>query len=91
MFAAYLSRLWVSSVCWCRWEPSCREWGCVSALRGTVLSADALAYFGPRPGLAMRRLGTPTEVAAMIVMLASEQAGFITGAHLDINGGFYFS
>lgn len=39
---------------------------------------------------AMRRLGKPSEVASMIAMLASEQAGFITGSHLDINGGFYF-
>lgn len=38
---------------------------------------------------AMRRLGQAEEVAAMIVMLASEQAGFVTGSHLDINGGFY--
>ena len=24
-----------------------------------------------------------------VVMLASEQAGFVTGAHLDANGGYY--
>ena len=37
----------------------------------------------------MRRLGRPGEVAAIIAMLASEQAGFITGSHVDINGGYY--
>lgn len=39
---------------------------------------------------ALRRLGVTEEVSAMAVMLTSEQSGFITGAHLDINGGFYF-
>lgn len=38
----------------------------------------------------LRRLGVTEEVSAMAVMLTSEQSGFITGAHLDINGGFYF-
>ncbi|MDB4876915.1 MAG: NAD(P)-dependent oxidoreductase [Gemmatimonadetes bacterium] len=35
----------------------------------------------------MRRLGTPLEVADLICFAASEQAGYITGASLDINGG----
>jgi 3-oxoacyl-[acyl-carrier protein] reductase len=33
------------------------------------------------------RMGTDAEVAAAIVFLASEEAGYITGAVLDINGG----
>lgn len=37
----------------------------------------------------VRRLGTPEEVAATMVFLAAEEAGFINGAILDINGGFY--
>lgn len=39
---------------------------------------------------AVRRLGHRAEVAAMVTILASEQAAYITGAHLDINGGYYF-
>jgi 3-oxoacyl-[acyl-carrier protein] reductase len=39
---------------------------------------------------AMRRLGRRDELAAMVAMLASEQAGYVTGAHLDVNGGYYF-
>jgi 3-oxoacyl-[acyl-carrier protein] reductase len=35
----------------------------------------------------IQRLGTATEVADLICFLASEQAGYITGAALDINGG----
>jgi hypothetical protein len=38
-----------------RWEPQgCR--GCVGALRGRGVSADAQAYFGPRRGLATGRV-----------------------------------
>lgn len=34
-----------------------------------------------------RRLGTPAEVAAVVVFLASDGAAFITGACIDANGG----
>lgn len=37
----------------------------------------------------VRRLGTTDEVAAAILFLASEEAGFVNGAVIDINGGFY--
>ena len=35
----------------------------------------------------MRRFGTAEEVAATICFLASEEAGYITGEEIDINGG----
>jgi len=34
------------------------------------------------------RLGKPEEVAAAVVFLASDEAGFITGEILDLNGGY---
>ena len=37
------------------------------------------------------RLGTADEAAATVVFLASEEASFITGACLDVNGGFTMS
>jgi 3-oxoacyl-[acyl-carrier protein] reductase len=37
----------------------------------------------------VRRLGTPAEVASAIAYLVSEDAAFINGALLDLNGGFY--
>ena len=35
----------------------------------------------------IHRLGTPEEVAALILFLASDDASYITGATFDINGG----
>jgi 3-oxoacyl-[acyl-carrier protein] reductase len=36
----------------------------------------------------LKRLGKPEDVAAATLFLASEQANFITGEILDVNGGF---
>ena len=33
------------------------------------------------------RLGTPNEVAELVAFLVSDNASYITGASLDINGG----
>jgi NAD(P)-dependent dehydrogenase (short-subunit alcohol dehydrogenase family) len=35
----------------------------------------------------LRRAGQPEEVAATIVFLASDEAGFITGETLGVSGG----
>lgn len=35
----------------------------------------------------LRRVGQPAEVAALAAFLASEQAGYITGANISIDGG----
>ncbi len=37
------------------------------------------------------RMGTGADVAAAIVFLASEEAGYITGHVLDVNGGLYMA
>jgi 3-oxoacyl-[acyl-carrier protein] reductase len=37
----------------------------------------------------LRRIGLPEEVAAAVKFLASEDASYITGAVLDVNGGIY--
>ncbi|MDY6923068.1 MAG: glucose 1-dehydrogenase [Pseudomonadota bacterium] len=42
-------------------------------------------------GTPLRREGTPQEAAAVAVFLASDAAGFMTGANVDVNGGTFFS
>jgi 3-oxoacyl-[acyl-carrier protein] reductase len=37
----------------------------------------------------LKRLGTPEDVAAGVTYLLSEQASYVTGITLDINGGMY--
>ncbi|MBX7249129.1 MAG: acetoacetyl-CoA reductase [Caulobacteraceae bacterium] len=42
-------------------------------------------------GIPVGRMGRPDEVARCVSFLASEEAGFITGATLAVNGGQYLS
>ncbi|HEY1213518.1 MAG TPA: SDR family oxidoreductase, partial [Bryobacteraceae bacterium] len=35
------------------------------------------------------RIGTPDDIASAVRFLVSEEAGFITGHVLDVNGGIY--
>ena len=37
----------------------------------------------------LRRMGEPADVAAAVKFLASEEAGYVTGHVLDVNGGLY--
>jgi len=39
--------------------------------------------------IALKRLGTPDDVAYAVVFLASEQASYITGTVLNVSGGLY--
>lgn len=42
-------------------------------------------------GTPLRREGKPQEAADVAVFLASDAAGFMTGANVDVNGGTFFS
>jgi acetoacetyl-CoA reductase len=43
------------------------------------------------PQIPVGRLGEPEEIARAVVFLAADEAGFVTGACFDINGGHYMS
>jgi len=40
-------------------------------------------------GIPMGRLAKPEEIAAVVGFLASEEAGYITGANISVNGGMH--
>ncbi|MDP9082506.1 MAG: 3-oxoacyl-ACP reductase FabG [Pseudomonadota bacterium] len=48
----------------------------------TAFDADAIANLVP-----MKRAGTPAEVASLVAFLASEEAAYISGQIISINGG----
>ena len=37
----------------------------------------------------VRRAGTPEDIAAACAFLCSEDAGYITGQQINVNGGWY--
>jgi 3-oxoacyl-[acyl-carrier protein] reductase len=47
------------------------------------------AYDANIAAIVLHRVGKPEEVASLVSYLASEDAGFITGAVININGGMY--
>ena len=48
---------------------------------------DAEALRGYAEGVPLRRQGTPEDVAAAVVYLASDAANFVTGQRIAVNGG----
>ena len=42
-------------------------------------------------GIPAGRLGEPQEVARCVAFLAADEAGFITGATLSVNGGAHMA
>ena len=42
-------------------------------------------------GIPIGRLAQPEEIASLVAFLTSEEAGYITGANIAINGGMYMS
>lgn len=64
---------------------NCVAPGVIATPMNADLTSDDLAVLAEETPLG--RLGTPEEIAATIVFLASKNAGFITGQVLGVNGG----
>ena len=50
------------------------------------LSDEALAV--TKRNIPLRRFGTAVDIAEATVFLASDSAGFISGQHLNVDGGY---
>ncbi|PHV21733.1 beta-ketoacyl-ACP reductase [Janthinobacterium sp. BJB446] len=57
----------------------------VTAVPAEILETKIL------PEIPLGRLGEPDEVAALVAYLASDEAAFVTGANIAINGGQHMS
>ena len=53
----------------------------VTAIPKEILDSKIL------PQIPVGRLGEPDEVAGLIIYLCSDEAAFVTGANISINGG----
>ena len=56
--------------------------GIIAAGMGARLDAARIAALVP-----MKRAGSPRDVAALVSFLASEEAGYISGQVISVNGG----
>ena len=65
-------------------SPGYVETDMVKAIRKDVL--DKLIA-----GIPIGRLAQPEEIASLVAFLTSEEAGYITGANIAINGGMYMA
>jgi len=59
--------------------------GYISTAMTDVLSAEVKAEFNRQ--IPLGRMGTATDVANAVLFLASEEAGYMTGQVLSVNGG----
>jgi 3-oxoacyl-[acyl-carrier protein] reductase len=66
---------------------NCIAPGRIESPMQAVAGEDATREYVTR--IPVGRIGTAGDIAATVAFLASEEAGFITGATIDVNGGFF--
>jgi 3-oxoacyl-[acyl-carrier protein] reductase len=73
-------------------------WGVtVNAVAPGIIDTEMIADWPPEQRewwlgqIPMARLGTPEDVAGVVAFLASGDASYITGATLDVNGGYFMT
>jgi 3-oxoacyl-[acyl-carrier protein] reductase len=60
-----------------------------NAIAPAVIATDMMTEVSDLAGrVPVGRPGTPEDVAAAVAFLASENAAYITGEVMDVNGGF---
>lgn len=71
------------------------ESSAVKRLREQGIDTDAMTpdeavnrYYLPRRPLPVGRVGRPDDIAGMVAFLASERAGWISGAYINVDGGW---
>ena len=62
---------------------------CNAVAPGIIDTAMQATMKNDVSAIPLQRMGTPKEVANTIYFLASEEASYITGMTVDINGGMY--
>jgi 3-oxoacyl-[acyl-carrier protein] reductase len=68
---------------------------CVNAVAPGLIETDMTAAFPTdakkelEKEIPLGRLGTPEDVAGLVAFLASEEAAYITGQVIRVNGGLY--
>jgi meso-butanediol dehydrogenase / (S,S)-butanediol dehydrogenase / diacetyl reductase len=68
------------------WAYNDREWG---RRLGTYKPGELMAEW--IEGIPMKRAGTPEDVAGLVAFLASEDAAYITGQTINVDGGLIMS
>jgi 3-oxoacyl-[acyl-carrier protein] reductase len=62
---------------------------CVNGIAPGAIDTDMISGMGYSPDYCpVGRLGTPADVAGMVMYLVSSQASYVTGSVLDLSGGF---
>ena len=86
LLAAWVGTSVLGMTYWDEFRPFRMPWNTAEQtvqFLGSTLSSLIVA------AIPMGRLARPEEIAAVVAFLASEEAGYITGANISVNGGMH--